>query len=175
MSNSSQNPTLNPSKDPLGRAYQGPPCGSNDDCGKGEGCGHPGDDHLPKICCPHGTYKKVPLVGPSYCRTLPRGYFCANGKGCENGTCGHPEGSASTQTICCYSGKVNKGLRDYCGAQAPGVPCHKDHDCATNNCVQGKCSATKKLTFGAKLEQVILYGLIALIGVIIFIIILRFA
>jgi len=181
------NPPLNPSKDPKGRAYQGKKCSKNSECSNNEKCAYPGDDHLSKICCPQGAYHKEAL-GHYYCKNLPDGYYCASGGGCETGHCGHPEGNASIQTICCWEGKISKwGGRDYCSDQAGGAGCINDSQCSSNHCLNGVCTAPLSSlgqykkdvvienSLPKKIQNVIIWGIIAIVAVIIVVLIFKYA
>lgn len=172
------NPPLNEQKDPFGRQYQGTLCKHNGDCASGLKCGHPGTSNSHKICCPFGTYHPGPLhesIAP-YCKDLPDGYYClgifGEGEGCRRGGCGHPQGDASAQTICCYSGQTKKDIfgRPFCTGHSVGSTCTHDIECSSHNCDSGTCSAPKTGFLG-QLEMIILYGFIVLIAVIIIIVI----
>ncbi len=172
------NPVLDPKKNPNGKIFQGQACKHKSDCTNDLECAHPGTTSAETICCPNGRYYNSKSFR-HFCDDLPNGYLCRSNDGCTNSQCAHPRNSIGEHTICCYSNeRVYKGskFRWFCSGQIPGSPCGVDKECASKNCgVDGKCSATKKLSFGQKIERVFLIGLIVVIAVIVIILIFKFA
>lgn len=167
------NPPLNPQQDPLGRQYQGTTCKHGGDCPNGEKCAYPGTDHTSKICCPFGQYHRDgTILGKPYCKNLPPGYYCASDPGCLNNTCAHPQNDPSAQQICCFSGrKLKKGGKDFCIEQPANSGCSNDLQCSSRNCVNGVCSANPRVP--QKIQNFILYSVIAIVIVIIFVVIFK--
>ncbi len=181
MSGPGEAPPVDENKNPDGVPFNGTPCASHSTCTSmgfpSKSCGYPGTDDKHKVCCPFGTFASSNDWDKRYCRSMPAGYFCETKRSCNNDACGHPQGRRSAQRICCFGGvKGLEGGREMCENEKPGKGCTKDHQCSSLNCQgDGTCAATKSLGFGQKIERVFIFGLIALVVVILIIVIFKFA